>query len=356
MDLGPTSILRTVCGIGAACVFLTIATPQMPSFANGLSQKSGTVCPAPPEGLSQGTPNTNAEMTPFTSEGSSYEIEVASAFAPRTSNMATSYCLRYEAENMSSTKSGPNQGRIDLFYWPSAQISVQKFEVGRKFRQSLIRSDLGAQPPSLGSTDLFAFKNAAFSSTAYKVGSIEQSSQLVTRVSLVLDSKSSTRDVPDGIEMAQELDKRFLADDTPAIGAVWGSGGTQVAATTALDTTKATDQISISIEVSGDDGIQSVYAPFAKALSYAKTSTDLPVLLSEFRQSPVKFEGGTAEFKNAAAVDLQSPDTRLFAIQQPVILTVADGGKVCFLAPTYSPIPIPKDFQTCDPKVVFGDR
>jgi hypothetical protein len=43
-------------------------------------------------------------------------------------------------------------------------------------------------------------------------------------------------------------------------------------------------------------------------------------------------------------------------VKQPIVFYGADGNRVCFLAPTYSPVQVPARLMTCDPDEVFKPR
>ncbi|MBB3136606.1 hypothetical protein FHS26_004363 [Rhizobium pisi] len=346
-----TGSARAIGKVGLALV-TTVAVASYATCIEAASKpKSPTsieaTCPLPKKGLRQGAANTDSEVTSFISDRSSYEMEIASAFAPVTANQATIYCLRYEAENRTSA-SAPNNGRIDVFYWPLAAMSVELFDTGPKSRWSLLSSGPSPRTPTPDSTDIYAFKNAHFTSTAYKLGATSAYMRKSVRIASSDASAILTL-------VAQDLPQVLPEDAQSPVGAQWDAGDSELTVTTDLDVSTPKNSIRISIDRSGEVG--AVFAPFAKALSSVKTPEDIPKLLAEFKSSPVEFTEGHKTYANQVAeVNLKAADTRLYIVKQPITLVEKGGGRVCFLAATYSPVPIPQSFQTCDPKIVYGDQ
>ncbi len=340
-----TRLSRTTASLFIAAV-LCVAKAEV-VCAQAAASLQGA-CPTPPIGLRQGAQNTNVEIAPFSYNGRTFQMEIASAFSSRHTNGNASLCLRYEAENLTTRSAPPGQERIDKFYWPTGEMSVERFESGKQSRQSVLQTVPSAKPPVLGPTDLYAFKRTHFSSTAYKVSILRQSAPDVQRVSF----GGAQGERPDGTVGAEDqqiaqLSGMSIKDAPHPIGAVWQSPITMVAATTDLDPSRVRGSISISLQRGDNKNIGRVYAPFAWALAAAKDPKDIPIFIKEFSQRPIEMS------ENAAHLVSSAPATDLFAIKQPVIFFGPDNSRFCFLAPTYSPIPIPPDLLTCDPEAVF---
>jgi len=328
------------------------------SFAQTMGANLQRVCPMPAVGLRQGAPNTNTEIAPFSFDGRTFQMEIASAFAPRHINGNSSFCLRYEAENITAPSTPAGQERIDRFYWPMAEMSVERFQVGQSFRQSVMQTTPSAKPPALASTDLYAFKRSHFSSTAYKVSILNQKpAGDVVRVSLGDNQVTSPKAKLPAEEQryAQLVGLPFEGAPHP-IGAVWQAANVLVTATTDLNPSRTFDAITISIERSDNKNVGFIFAPFAQALALAKEPKQLPGLIEELRQKAIVMDKDVAHFGNNISINLQSPETRLFVVKQPIVFFGPGGSRVCFLAPTYSPVPIEPSLLTCDPEQVFPPR
>jgi hypothetical protein len=336
---------RTMAGLLIAAVLC--AAKAEAGYAQAAASLQ-SACPTPPIGLRQGAQNTNVEIAPFSYDGRTFQMEIASAFSSRHTSGNASLCLRYEAENITTRSVPPGLERIDKFYWPTGEMSVERFESGKQSRQSVLQTVPSAKPPVLGPTDLYAFKRTHFGSTAFKVSVLRQHAPEVQRVSFG-GSQGARLNGMARVEEPQIAQLRGISiKDAPhPIGAVWQSPITMVAATTDLDPSRATGSISISLQRGDNKNIGRIYAPFALALSAAKDPKDIPLFIKEFNKRPVEMPENTARFVSSV------PATDLFAVKQPIVFWGPDNSRICFLAPTYSPIPIPPDLLTCDPEAVF---
>jgi hypothetical protein len=279
-------------------------------------------------------------------------MEIASAFSSRQTNGNASVCLRYETENITAVTTPPGQERIDRFYWPMADMAVERFESGKPFRKSVLQTMPSAKAPTLDSTDLYAFKRSRFNSTAYKVSVLWKRVLDVTRTSFG-DNQSARTEIRlsvDEQKLAQQQTGLSVKDAPRPIGAVWQTPVTLVAATTDFVSSRGGDSITISVERADNKSVGRVYAPFALALATAKEASDIPSLIKEFSQKPIEMKDNTAQFGSLLAV------TNLFVVKQPIVFFEGGGSRVCFLAPTYSPVPIPPSLLTCDPDQVFPAR
>jgi hypothetical protein len=328
----------------------------------GLGQSAGVSlqvpCPEPLVGLHQGATNTSVEQVPFTVAGQTFQMEIASAFAPRHANGSASFCLRYEAENNTPRSTPPGQEQIDRFYWPMAEMAVERFQAGPQFRQSILQTAPSAQPPVLTSTELFAFKRTRFSSSAYKLSTVRHTGPNIIPVSFG-DNKvvpPNTRSRIEEPKLTQQQTGLSFEGAPHPIGAAWQTPITQVVATTELDPSRTINSISVTIARQDNKYVGRIIAPFAQALAVAKEPSQIPGLIGEYRQKPIEMINDVAHFGNSAAVDPHSSETRLFVVKQPIIFFGADGSRVCFLAPTYSPVQVPSRLMTCDPDEVFLPR
>jgi hypothetical protein len=267
--------------------------------------------------------------------------------------------LRYEAENVTPVSAPPGRERIDVFHWPLAGMSIERFEAGKYSRGSVLQTLPSAQAPAVGATELYAFKRTQFRSVAYKVSDLGQLSSNVVRASF---SGRQTNPAPalDSVDqptLAQQGPRRGFTfeEATHLIGAVWQAPIGELAATTNLDPNINAIKVTIGWrDNKGPSG--QIFAPFALALNFAKDPKQIPALLNEFRLKGIGIENSGVEFSSRQLVDLRSPETRVFLVKQPIVFAREDGSRVCFLAPTYSPVEIAPNLLSCDPERAFPPR
>jgi hypothetical protein len=205
---------------------------------------------------------------------------------------------------------------------------------------------------------LYAFKGTHFTSTAYKASVARHPTTGVVRASLSdRQSVSPTRgNSEEELKVAQQRPGLTFEAAPHPIGAVWQSPITEVAATTELDPSRNAGAITITIERRDNKNVGTVYAPFAQALAIAKDPKEIPALIGELRQKSVEMVNNVARFGSGGIGDPRSAETRLFPVKQPIVFVKADGSRVCFLAPTYSPVAIGPNLLSCDPTQAFPLR
>lgn len=101
----------------------------------------------------------------------------------------------------------------------------------------------------------------------------------------------------------------------------------------------------MTIERSNSDIPSNIVAPFTSALFKAGSPSSLLELIGEMRGVSISFnqniiEGGT---RMRADPIIKS----LYVIEQPITFRRTDG-RVCFMAPVYSPVPVPEQILSCD--------
>jgi hypothetical protein len=277
-------------------------------------------CPAPAKGIRHGVEYGYVGNGSFAYQGRTFLIATASAYATRNANNATSYCIRYEAKNVTPLVAGRDKARIDAFWWPLSTISAQYLESGEQRGITLTGS--GSGPPQFDDVDVWAFKNAHFLAHAYKFSSAERFVAKILLASFTADGDAAGVGRPYRLELQlAQFSSRDLLKSGPVvpIGAIWDNGAAAVSATTTLNLDKLF--ISIEMEGSGIGSIGEIYAPFAKALATAKELNDVPKLMTEYRQSPVAFDGMAAVFANEnMPVDLTSDRTQLYPVLEPIVV------------------------------------
>lgn len=100
-------------------------------------------------------------------------------------------------------------------------------------------------------------------------------------------------------------------------------------------------RISVGLEIEGR--VKEIEAPYFGMLDAAKYPDDM----LRFIRTPELFAVPIARDARVEK-EFQVPSRLLYVVDQPVTLTRADGGRVCILAPAYSPVPIPSSALSCN--------
>jgi hypothetical protein len=313
---------------------LASASILVAAFIIQADQQVSAGCSTPAPGMkAKGQPNVDGETVAFNFRGESFSLDVFSGYAQNPNSRT--YCLRYEAENTSSKT-------IQVFHWPLASgWQIESLEP--KKRPTIAVTTLSGSPPVLGSTWIYAFLSETAKTIAY-----QQNKQFVpfldyrrptSQADLAADIGftriSYARMVQfEGIEAAEP--KKFTV-----IGTEFADGGAEVKATSFSEWNGKNFLISAVVERSGI--VKEVQAPFTYALYKAGRPSELLSLIREFRSTllPLRDNSFISNY-------VSEPNARfVYIVQQPITL-VGPSGRVCFLAPAYSPIPIPQELMTCD--------
>src|SRR4051794_8017701 len=84
----------------------------------------------------------------------------------------------------------------------------------------------------------------------------------------------------------------------------------------------------------------SLMAPYASALEFAKSLEDIPKLIAQFRRSPLRMSGD--RYTRTSKLPFRGEQAPVYVSQQAITF-VRSNGRVCFLSPAYSPVPLPAD-------------
>jgi hypothetical protein len=292
-------------------------------------------CSSPAPGL-KGQTNTDAQTIAFNYDGDSYSLDIYSGFDAQSSG-ASVYCLRYEVENTSAKP-------IRKLYWPLAS-GLQIEALAPKHTPSVTVTTPGTQPV-LGSTWIYAFLAEAAKTVAYQTN--KQISIPLLRERAPLAPK---RDFADGGGFAfvsykhvaqfegQELTK--TPRKFPMIGSSFSDEKSEVSANSYADWDGKYYSIT-TVVTRSNPSIEGVQAPFAYALLKGNGAALLS-LIREFRNASVPF-GKNNDFK--ASYSSTGGESVLHLVRQPISFE-GPSGRVCFLAPAYSPIPIPESLMSC---------
>lgn len=309
----------------------------------------GGACP--PINLdSRGSPTlrVNEEVVSFSFRSKTYPVSVLSAFTTQAASRVSNpnYCIRYEVENKS------HQDAIEKFYWPMAGLQVDTINPHQRI--SLAATKPPGREPSIEETWLYAFLNATARTYAFQSRAELSSGYKIIRAALQIeDSPKRSKEIRGGREEYAAIDavQQQLVFKEPAtydeVGAEFTSGDSSEVSSKSLASWNG-ENSQITVLFTRTDEKTSVSAPVTYALSKAGDASDLLSLVREFVRKPVNLSFKDNKFELSRRVfPAEFADSRaLYVIEQPVTLATSNGF-VCFLAPMYSPIPIPADLLKC---------
>ena len=322
-------------------VLMTALLAATPSLA-------GQVCPYPPPNLQSGTPNVEARSHSFPDGTKSYTVDIYSAYEPQFQGPGAPWCIRYEAENTS-------QFDIENFSLPAGPLQADPLPKGIAGRQGVAVTRPPSKKPSVTDTVFYAFKSVVVPTSVY-TGLPANSNPARRYVSATANLGDFARSVFDldvrFAALAQEDSRYRLAEqilvkelaELPVVGADYaGSGTTMNVASKAVYDGKRL-RISVGLEIEGS--VKEIEAPYILMLNEAKYPDDM----LRFIRTPQSFG---VPIPRDARVEKEfqadpAPSRHLYVVDQPVTLTRADGGRVCILAPAYSPVPIPSSALSCN--------
>jgi hypothetical protein len=207
-------------------------------------------------------------------------------------------------------------------------------------RDSVVVTRSSINPPAVAETVLFAFKSNAARTRAYQADLLP-TLNLTRRYADVVSSQISDQ------QQTLVSTERILVKepaDLFVLGADFAGAGTTMTVASRASYNGKEYVIRLSIEIEGGP-IKIVQAPYFSMLKEAKDPDDL-LLFSPKREAfnaPIQDRLVTRVFSGTAL-----PMNLLYVVDQPVSLLRADGGRMCIMAPAYSPAPIPPSTFSCD--------
>jgi hypothetical protein len=329
--------------LGAAFFALTTVGGVISALA-GMSE----VCPNPPEGLAKllhnpGRLRIDGQTDHFSERSIDYPIDIYSAFAPRDASPNSSWCIRYEVINK-----GP--APIEMLYWPLAS-STGKTKVLPNDPISLVRTEAAGDEPILDETWIYAFRNESLKTRAFQKRhsrSIIQRNQFAWQnIDGMLSPNLLFRPVafdgaPPRISFQQNIKLSPIGSEILSSRA-----DGRVSAISMASFEENASNISVTVERTVDK--VTVRAPVTYALAKSDNPSSLLRLVREFKDVALPFDGNTFKVNRPFPLNMALGWSRdLYVIEQPIMLE-GPGGKTCFLAPVYAPMPIPDDLLRCDP-------
>jgi hypothetical protein len=310
---------------------------------------AGPVCtiPAPNLDTQANTPNPNVaihgDTVSFFYRSQQYALDIWSAFALHVSsdNKDADYCLRYEAANKLSN--------IERFYWPLAGIQKEAFPAGE--RVSIGTTQPPGPLPSVEETWIYAFLNTAVTSRAFQrradMGDRSGGKRLALHGDGAKKSVLASNDARVQLAALDPIEQRFPLraekENFPAVGSHFVTTGAELTATSSAKWNGEIAEISVTLTRSSEK--ISITAPVTYALSTAKSVYDVLPLVREYRNEPLPF--GSNPFGVSNRFSGREMTGSLYVIEQPITFSGSDG-RVCFVAPVYSPLPIPENLLRCN--------
>ncbi len=322
---------------GAAWLYpiLVFGAMAPPAAAGTPWQLTSAACPQPATPLSLVKDHKDPETATVSELGQTAQLDIASAYAPQANAVGGSWCARYEITN-----NGPDT--VPVIWWPLAGLEVKPSEPrSPPSPDSTITTLPPGRPPIVKNTDVYAFRSQTVHTSAYQSAAAEQPARVFLAASSTGADLPDTSGQPIVITMG---DRRSL----PQIGAEFTGGRADVGATSTVTRDDKGYTFTVFVGRNDEDFVQSVSAPFARALTLRGVSPDaLPEATAKYRAEPRPLALTRNEYQSSFQVPAE-PGTQLhiYLIRQPIVLQRQDG-QVCFLAPAYSPAPMPESFQSC---------
>jgi hypothetical protein len=302
---------------------------------------SGAICPSPPAKLDTLSPtyrNVNREAITFFYNSQAYPMEIYTAFAPQANQINSNYCIRYEAINKATIA-------VEKFYWPLAEVQMDTLRKS----VSVTTTVPSGRPPILRETWLYAFLNSAAKTWAYQKFSDRRrsdESRIAHRGPVRLPDLSFT---PIYQAAADSVLQYQLKEQTqlPPVGSQFASADDDVLAIFGASWDGQNYKIEGEIE-RGSEKV-TVRAPVIYALAKTRSASDFLGLVRELGNAPLPYDGNTFKVSRSFSAkefgDFGQPPA-LYVINQPITLAGA-GGRACFKAPMYSPMPVPENLLQC---------
>jgi hypothetical protein len=240
--------------------------------------------------------------------------------------------LRYEAEDTGTDN-------IGLFYWPAGPLQEDPLIAGK--RESVVVTRSSTNKPSVSDTVIYAFKSVAVRSRAYQADLMR--SPILSRQ--YASVTSAPTNFAEGLHISRTAERLLIREPTelPSIGADFTGFRATMSVASGASFDGKYYKMNVGVEAKGASAIQ---APYFQMLSATKRPDDLFSylrLLDKFN-SPLPSEtnnNATVVFPVEAL-----PLRHLYIIDQPVTFK-REGGSVCIMVPTYSPIPIEPSMLSC---------
>jgi hypothetical protein len=302
----------------------------------GTSITAAANCTLPPI-LKHNQQNVDSEEIHFNYRSDSFSADIYSGFMQQATANGTTFCIRYEVEN---TAAKP----IELFYWPLASgLEVEKLGPGK--RTSIASISPPSYPPAIGGTFVYAFLSEVTKTFAYQAPKlypflIHRAPQRNFGANDLPTLVESSGNRP--IEVAQITYDLKDARKFPAIGAEFSNKEQEITAESSAEWDGKTYLINFAIKSRGKT--KDLQAPLALAMLKGGSPSNVLALYRQFKKEtsflPLNDGSFVDTFRSSPMLNA------LYVVQQPITFSGPDG-RACFLAATYSPIPIPDDLASC---------
>lgn len=305
---------------------------------------AGSICPNPAPNLQVG-PGVEAHSIAFSDDGKSYTLNIYSAYAPEFQGAGSPWCIRYEIENTSKYN-------IAKLYLDAARLQIETLRSGDK--QSFVITQSSKSAPTVTETVVYAFKSVSVRARVYQVvfpsgppQSIQVADARLSHSSLArLLTQQDFGRTASVLDVAnKKIAEQFLVKEPqtlPAVGAQLV--GERTSAESVSTATFDGKNYSISLGFNVEGPIKQIQAPYFRMLEDTKYPDDLLryVRQPEVFSRPISALKTTRDFSSELL-----PLRTLYLIDQPITIE-RPNGRACFIAPAYSPTPIPSSALTCN--------
>jgi hypothetical protein len=308
------------------------------------------VCADAAAGLQRGMGHVHAAANAFFYDSIRYPLEIYSDYALQPNS--TNYCILYEAENVGS-------GDILKFYWPLA-AGMEMDKLPPRERQSVLVTLPLNGAPHVAETWIYAFKSGVIKSHAYQKDA-----------SIIFDERDrkfsqNENDLLHSTRLEFVSFKRLFGTHTaqfrspsqsfelnaptqlPRVGAQFIGSKAEVGAISEAKWDGKAYTITVVVGRNSPESASSLKAPYTYALQKADSASDIMALIPDLQNVELPPTQDILQTTRSLS-PVPNSGANLYVAFQPITFQNPQGGRICFLAPVYSPLPIPDKFMSCRP-------
>jgi hypothetical protein len=284
---------------------------------------------------SNNTVHINGETVTFFFKSQSYPVDIYSAYAPQGATPEANYCIRYEAINK-------GQSVVEKFYWPLPGIQMDYLD--RTQNMSVVMTTPPGRPPVVDETRVYAFLNEIIRTFAYqKRADISPFNHFTAKNIFTHQPQIQLA----ALEPTSQIFQLKEPTKYPDVGAEFSSNDIVISASSRAEWDgRATE---IRIEIDRVSSKFEVIAPVTYAFFKGSTSAEVLALARGGRNEQLPFFETPERFTLTRKLSPQefAKTQSLYVIEQPVTI-VGSNGRICFMAPMYSPMPFPSELLSCN--------
>jgi hypothetical protein len=337
---------------------LSIAVASCPTLAWAQVEASPNVACSPmtdaaKDALDKSATGVFEQPADFIQGSQRYIVDLLSAWATQP-NARSIYCIRYEVQNDTAAASGGSPGSasaaanalvIERLWWDDADLYLPRLEPGQANRRSVNQFVTLSKSPTIGPSQLAAFKNNYFKGVAYRVSSANAPPSTFALRHVIGDPGR----LPYPAMLAQfpapvrSLNSMSAANiDFPAVGTTFSGNRSFFRVRSAAAYNGKSMAYSVSL---AGTGIKGVRAPFINALREAKSGPEIADRLAgQLKETtPVAVEGPAITVQALVAEEGDDRPRVPYLVEQPIVIDGPGGMIACILSTAYSPIQLPRE-------------